>query len=460
MTVAGERPPLRAVALYTADPWDSALPVLRVRGPAEAMGITVVRGNEGDAVAPERVSMADLVIVQRDFPRFEGAWQAVTARAWAEGKPVIYEMDDLLLDVPEGHAMERAYSDVLFSVLRAVVEADAVVASTNPLCNYLAPFNPQVHLYPNCLDDRLWPMPDQVPQADPASPIVIGYMGGQTHLPDLLDITPSLLNVLERFGERIRYWFWGVQPPAALLDRPNVTWTPLNLLSYADFARYFSGQACDIFVAPLQDNTFNRCKSGIKYLEYSALGVAGVYSRLEPYDMIVRSGENGLLASTQAEWEESLGQLIESAGLRQTLAAGARATVRRDWLLSSRAPDWLRLYQGLAQAGPRSVLLAPHRQALARVAQQVQGRQHELEERLRTLGRQVEVQSLEVSRLNHELSEIHNSPAWQLALKIRGLRFRLAPRGSWRERLLDNLTGARRRNSPSDKGTPDVSNAG
>src|SRR5258708_38583073 len=173
------RPPLRSVVLYTADPWDSALPVLRVRGPAEVIGVEVIQGNEGNAIKPERVSLGDLVIIQRDFPRFESAWQAVAAQARAEKKPVIYEMDDLLLELPPGHEMERAYSDVLFSILRAVIEADAVVASTPPLCDYLAPFNPQTHLQPNYLDDRLWSVPDRTSQVGQMAPVVIGYMVGQ-----------------------------------------------------------------------------------------------------------------------------------------------------------------------------------------------------------------------------------------------------------------------------------------
>ena len=443
MMPAADRP-LRTVVLYSADPWDSALPVLRVRGPAEVMGVTVVQGNTGADVAPERVSQADLVIVQRDFPRFDGAWEAVAARARAEDKPVVYELDDLLLELPPGHAMERAYSDVLFSVLRAVLEADAVVASTPALAAYLEPFNPQVQVLPNCLDDRLWPLAAPAGSVDPAAPVVIGYMGGQTHLPDLLEITPSLLRVLDRYGGRVRLQFWGGQPPPALLARANVTWTELNLLNYAEFAGYFARQTCDIAVAPLRDNLFNRCKSSIKFLEYSALGVPGIYSRLEPYGMIIKPNSNGLLASSPEEWEQALGSLIESADLRRSLAEGAQATLRQGWLLSSQAPHWLNRYQQLAQVGRRSVLAEPHRRVLARAAALVQARHRELEEQVAAIGQQAAAQTAEALRLSHQLDEIQRSAAWRLASAISGLRFRLAPRGSRRERLLDNLLAADR----------------
>jgi len=154
-----------------------------------------------------------------------------------------------------------------------------------------------------------------------------------------------------------------------------------------------------------------------------------------------------------------LGQLIESPGLRQTLAAGARATVQSNWLLSSRAPDWLRLYQQLVDAGCQPALAETQRQVLARIARQVEGRQRELEEQLRALGRQATEQTLEAARLAHELAEIHASPAWHLALRIRGWRFRLAPGGSQREKLLDNITLARRTKKQPGPGTPGASQA-
>ena len=100
-----------------------------------------------------------------------------------------------------------------------------------------------------------------------------------------------LLRLLDDYGPGIGFRFWGVQPPAELLEHPGVTWVPLNILDYAEFANYLVQQKCDIFIAPLLDNLFNRCKSQIKFLEYSVLGVAGVFSRLEPYKSVITDGE-------------------------------------------------------------------------------------------------------------------------------------------------------------------------
>src|SRR5437870_164944 len=87
-------PASQTVALYGADEWGSACPVLRVVGPAQAAGLQVLRGcvwSEGvlQSYSTEAVLAAGLVIVQRDFPRFQEAYAAVMAAARERGVPVL-----------------------------------------------------------------------------------------------------------------------------------------------------------------------------------------------------------------------------------------------------------------------------------------------------------------------------------------------------------------------------------
>jgi hypothetical protein len=53
-----------------------------------------------------------------------------------------------------------------------------------------------------------------------------------------------------------------------------------DLLNYP---RELVGKNIDIVVAPLLDNVFNRCKSNIKFLEMSALGIPCICQDLAPY---------------------------------------------------------------------------------------------------------------------------------------------------------------------------------
>jgi hypothetical protein len=71
----GDFPNLKTIALYGADEWGSACPTLRVVGPALAAGLEVVRGcvwSDGilQSYRTDAVAAAELVIIQRDFPRY------------------------------------------------------------------------------------------------------------------------------------------------------------------------------------------------------------------------------------------------------------------------------------------------------------------------------------------------------------------------------------------------------
>ncbi len=108
--------------------------------------------------------------------------------------------------------------------------------------------------------------------------------------------------------------------------------------------KYSGGQRWDIFLAPLEDSLFNRCKSGLKFLEYSALGIPGVYSRLEPYAELVIHGENGFLAADLSEWGEFLRRLILDPELRLGIGKAAKETVANQWLLDTHAAQWQECY--------------------------------------------------------------------------------------------------------------------
>ncbi|MCS6911423.1 MAG: hypothetical protein NZM11_12780, partial [Anaerolineales bacterium] len=164
----------RSVALFHSENWDNAAVWLRVRAPAAVLGWRVYEGNllqDGRLIQfwPDVVERADYVIIQRQFPRFTEAFDVVLRQARAARKPVIYELDDLLLELPRDHPDWRYHIRSCVSILRAVMEADAVVVSTQPLAAYLQSFNPAVYVWPNCWDEALWPL--RAPEPAPDRPL-------------------------------------------------------------------------------------------------------------------------------------------------------------------------------------------------------------------------------------------------------------------------------------------------
>jgi processive 1,2-diacylglycerol beta-glucosyltransferase len=346
MSHSPERP--YQIAVFTADLWEHVCPSLRIVEPLLAAGMQLLKGNNWENgsihVFPYTISDADLVIIQRDFPRYLDEYESVVDFARKSGIPIIYELDDLLLELPNVHPDLEAYLETRPSILRAALEADAITTSTSSLFDYLKPYNPNIWLLQNFLIDRFWKLKEPEPDIPENGVVTIGYMGGHGHIPDMEMIYPALQRILDRYEQKVQIKFWGLRPSNDFMNRPNVSWTHPYLVEYAAFADYFMQQTCDIFIAPLQDNLFNRCKSGIKFLEYSSLGVPGVYSDLPPYNELILHRQNGLLASTNNDWEESLSKLIENAELRRSIANEAQKSVNQKWLLSQNAFRWQEAY--------------------------------------------------------------------------------------------------------------------
>jgi hypothetical protein len=422
MSTKSSRHSPAAIAVYTAAPWESAVVVLRITGPAEFAGIEVIKGNHGPQVSPELVSDADLVVIQRDFPRFWSDYKRVINEARFDHKPVLYDMDDLLVEIPDEHSHSGDYIGELLAMLYAILEADVVTASSSPLVDYLSELNPNTKLVNNYLNDQLWTMVDPKVTESDNQKVTIGYMGGQTHHADLVEVADTLLKLSDKYSDRLKYRFWGVRPPPELLNSPSTEWIKLNQEDYTKFARFFIQQDCDILIGPLKDNEFNRSKSSLKFLEYCALGVPGVYSKLPPYEAIVQHGVNGYLASSAQDWEKYLSELIENPLLRSKLAVQAQKTVNDQWLLSQKYSEWSQVYhQALSGDGIHDLQSRKH-DNLMRIISQAEDYQAGLENSLYEIGNQ--------------LNDIKNSRSWQIIKSVQNLRMKIVPKGSALEQIL------------------------
>jgi glycosyltransferase involved in cell wall biosynthesis len=440
---------------YTNEVWEHVCPTIRFISPIEQAGLQLIKGIDWKESAMnvllERISEADAVIIQRDFPNRIAEYEEVMSKAHSEGKSIIYELDDLLTELPEQHPDFYHYQSSRPEIIRAIFRADAAVGSTRAICDYMRQFNSNIWELPNYLDDRFWDLnPSTKIENDP---LIIGYMGGHSHSYDLEIVVQPLIRILDEYKNQIKVKFWGLEPPVILQYNSNVEWEDVGLVDYRKFATYFQEQKCDIFLAPLQDNTFNQSKSHLKYLEYSALGVPGIYSRITPYEGVVDHGKNGFLASSSDEWENCIRQLIENHSLRSQMGFEAQSYVRMNWMLSQHVERWKDFYKEIAskkRSSARSYLVL-------NATRKIQSFHTELDEKLKSAKEElyqeqaqleiVQNKLVEKDRLNLEIRrfaqqyydlyhDILNTNSWKVLENLIKIRRRFIPKESKRDRLM------------------------
>jgi len=398
------------VAFFTYSPVESALELYRFISPLKAAGIELVQGVVDGEVRPERIAAVDLVCFQRDFSRHFKAYQDLLTEAHACGVPVVLDLDDNLLMLPPDHPDRLAgdFADSLPALLHALLSADALTVTTPVLKQALGAFNPNIVVLPNYLDADLWQFQQPVKREEGAS-VNILFMGTPTHYPDLNGIAEALRGTAKRYGSGVRFTFFGAQPPEGLADLAQVDYRPVRSYDYRRFQQEYCQMEADIALAPLADNPFNRCKSGIKFFEYSARGLAGVYAALPPYAAAVRDGENGFLAADQREWERKLGTLIENPDLCLKMAGRAQEDIRQNWLIQNHGQEWRQAYDEIAGRGvTRAANDAPIKQALAAAAQQLDELRALTKSRYAKMGEDLALQHAEILQRGEQLETLRN----------------------------------------------------
>ncbi|NIM93303.1 MAG: glycosyltransferase [Anaerolineales bacterium] len=386
---------------------ENTLAYHRVVGPSRHLGLNVIRGFDEGKINVDCVTEGDVVVIQRDFPRFYQDYERIISLARKEKKPVVLDLDDLLFELPEDHPDRQslAFSESLLPALQALMEVDLVTVATTTLKEYFQDYNRHITVLSNYLNDDLWTLREPINDLDPDRPVTIGYMGGDSHEPDLRLLEPILLELVERYPSKVQFAFWGIAPPAELIETADVIHVPMRIFNYPEFVANFQNASADIFVAPLVDNLFNSCKSAIKFLEYSTLGVPGVYSNSLPYSSVITNGDDGYLASTPNEWLDCLGKLIESPETRIEMASNAQKTIRRKWMLSKNAHLWQEAYQEALERKTPKRATKPFVETLKSITTQMEEFSTQQEQHVQALMEQVDVREQEVQALTTQVDE-------------------------------------------------------
>jgi O-antigen biosynthesis protein len=251
--------------------------------------------------------------------------------------PKFFDIDDLVFDVKPyaellaGTNLSKATQLSLLEGAKLYCEALRLagqgIASTPTIAKAMERVvSGKVHIVSNAIDPAVQQVADEVRRNPPfradLNSVVIGYGSGtDTHDADLLLATPALLRILKKYPH-VQFVMHGPLKPSAEFKKVAKQITQIPFLEPRDYYRAVS--TWDISIAPLTKQIFNDAKSNIKFLEASAFAVPSVCSPAEPFQSVIESGKNGMLAVTEQEWFECLETLVLDAKLRKRMGENAR----------------------------------------------------------------------------------------------------------------------------------------
>lgn len=257
------------------------------------------------------------------------------------GKKIIFEIDDLLLDLPPFLAH---HADSIEPARPFMVEllktADALSVSTDQLADQLGTYSDKVFVTPNYSE----PTAEVAQHYDVSSSEVKLVIASSDKV--LVDM---LVEPLKAIQKEYACQIIGVGPPGHFLSAAGLSVRQFEIMSHSDFKLFLASLDNSVGVIPLDDSLFSSCKSAVKYFDYSMAGLPTICSNVLPYRSVVKDRENGFLVdNTFDAWTQAIACLVKNSQVRQSISREARLYVEKEHNLDISAHSWLLLFNVLA----------------------------------------------------------------------------------------------------------------
>ena len=285
-----------------------------------------------------------------------------------QGAIVVFECDDASIDTYE----EKGRKHLMHvndkwkeQSIKTIQACDAVTVTNHYLKENIARFyKGPIFILPNYVDFGWYGKETKISPPRATDEVRIGWFGSKGHYEDLVMVTNAIKRVLEKYPQA-KFIYTGSGGMSSDKASTQVGWGEDFFKEIPRGRREFykgvdaelwpmKHRLCDLDIglAPLIDDNFNHCKTGIKWMEYAVTGVPAVVSPVvyaehpeEKEGSMVTDGVNALVAQNEEEWFEKICLLVEDAELRKTMAAAALKEVQEKWNLDDHLARFEKVYR-------------------------------------------------------------------------------------------------------------------
>lgn len=186
---------------------------------------------------------------------------------------------------PSHYYIDQAKSEQSYAAYH-IEKSDFVISSTKYLADSISFLNKNVYVLPNCINEDNWKFVQSEIKINPKRRLV--YVAGGGHDEDLSIIYKAIKPLLGKLPIELVVRYGGFRPcfleEHTDIDFKSVSW------HISKYPQKIYDLNADLFLAPLRDTDFNRCKSNIKWLESAYIGKPLMASNVEPYRPVNSAG--------------------------------------------------------------------------------------------------------------------------------------------------------------------------
>ena len=285
----------------------------------QKQGLCEFRYKDEIFLSPADIAWCDILFIVRGTSS-----QYVWAARWAKKheRMVLGYWDDNFLTIPEYSLVYPYYSnsrvkaniDVLFKF------TDAFFSPNPKLAARLAVLHGrEVKILPGVHGTERFEPPKKRTVQLPT----VGYSGGPDHTRILNSFVGPVIAEVAQTGANFKLHIVGPKPDFAGKLPVRTEYTGY-IPNYYDYLAFASKLQWDIGLAPQWESDFTTYKFYNKLLEYTHIGCAGIYSKLEPYSLVIQDGVTGLLVPNEVEaWRDAILRLLKEPELRSKIASNA-----------------------------------------------------------------------------------------------------------------------------------------
>lgn len=248
-------------------------------------------------------------------------------------KRIVYDIDDL---VYLSHSSKANKFWVALKGKKKMIylmkKADHVITCTPKLDDFVRQFNKKTTDISSTVDTDVRYLPKT--NYALASTPVLGWSGSVTTAKYLYLLAPALQNLSKKINFKL-----------VVIGDKNFKIEGVNIEAY-DWKEEIEMpllNSFDIGLYPLPDEEWVYGKSGLKAIQYMALGIPTVATAIGTNFRVIQSNENGILVpvNDQDAWTQALEQLLQDKSLRTKLGKAGREKVVNDFSIQANKKTYL-----------------------------------------------------------------------------------------------------------------------